>query len=114
MNCGHEPPFWVKDGGEVVQLTPTGPLVGVIPEAEFAAREIQMSENDTLVAFTDGVKDALNEAEEPFGSGRLQDVVIAGAASAAGLLRNIEDRLHEFTGAASQFDDITLMSVKRL
>jgi phosphoserine phosphatase RsbU/P len=113
INCGNEPPLLLRNGCLAASLLPTGPVIGVFPEMEFPAKEIVMEKNDLLVAFTDGIPDALAIDDVPFGNDRLLDALTGSQATPAILLKEIEDRLHRFIGAADQFDDITALAVKR-
>jgi serine phosphatase RsbU (regulator of sigma subunit) len=87
MNCGHEPPFWIKNGGVIIPLSRTGPAVGAIPGANFSAREISKE--------------------------RLLEILEHGNNCPAGILDSIDEKLRQFTGPTSQFDDITLLAIKR-
>jgi serine phosphatase RsbU (regulator of sigma subunit) len=48
-----------------------------------------------------------------FGTPRLLECVKDGRAAPGELLKKIEQKLAEFVEAAEQFDDITLLAVKR-
>jgi phosphoserine phosphatase RsbU/P len=114
INCGNESPFLVRNGCVITTLPPTGPVIGVIPEAEFSVKEILLEKNDLLLAFTDGIPDALNADNISFGNERLLDILNGGDATSNALLKDIEKQLNQFIGTADQFDDITLLAVKRL
>jgi sigma-B regulation protein RsbU (phosphoserine phosphatase) len=114
INCGNEPAILLGEQGEVSLLWPTGPIVGVLPEAEFIAKELVMRENDVLLAYSDGVTDALDATERSFGRERLLEALKSEPTRSNGLLRNIEQQLDQFVGNASQFDDITALAVKKL
>jgi len=113
INCGNEPPLLVGQAGTISPLPPTGPVVGVFSNAEFLVREISMRRGDRLLAFTDGVPDALNARGDPYGHERLAGLMKPGEASAAALLKGVQEDLNQFIGNAEQFDDITLLAVKR-
>jgi sigma-B regulation protein RsbU (phosphoserine phosphatase) len=85
----------------------------VIPDAAFAAREIVLEKNDLLLIFTDGIPDACNSANNSFGREGLLEIMKAGDTTPASFLKKIEDRLHQFISTADQFDDITLLAIKR-
>jgi len=112
VNCGNEAALLLS-GGSLTELGPTGPVMGVIPEARFTARQTRMQKEDLLVAFTDGIPDAMNPDEALFGKERLAALVGAGAASAANLIERIRAQVELFVGEARQFDDITLLAIKR-
>jgi len=113
INCGNEPPLLLGKGGAVTTLEPTGPVVGLIREANFSVKEISMEGNDLLLAFTDGIPDARNMDGVFFDNERLLDLLNGGETTAAALVKNIEAHLYQFIGTANQFDDITLLAVKR-
>ena len=113
INCGNEPPLLLRDRYVVTTLRPTGPVVGVFEDAHFATKEILIEKNDLLLAFTDGITDSKNPDEEFFGIERLTATLGDRITTPAVLLNKIETQLNQFIGAADQFDDITLLAVKR-
>lgn len=113
VNCGNEPARLLGGEGVLAALKPTGPAIGVIPGAAFSAREIKIEENQLLLASTDGIPDALNSENQPYGNERLLEVLDGSELSPSALLGKIETQLRQFTGEAVQFDDITVLAVKR-
>ena len=113
INCGNEPPILLRKGGTITTLQPTGPIVGIITDANFTACEMLMEKNDLLVAFTDGITDAMNANEEFFGRERLLNLLIKADPTPALLLKNIDEQLQQFIGTADQFDDITVLAIKK-
>jgi sigma-B regulation protein RsbU (phosphoserine phosphatase) len=114
INGGNEPAIFVKNNGEMRLLWPTGPIVGVIPQAEFGVEKLAFGENELLLVYSDGVTDALNNHEEAFGRERLTELLIGEHSQSARVLQRIEERLQQYVGGAVQFDDITALAVKRL
>lgn len=112
-NCGHEPPYWSQAGGGLTTLRPTGPAVGAIPGARFGVKEIVMQEDDLLFVFTDGIPDALNAEGRSFDKARLPGL-LAGERSPEAVAERVERALRTFVGGAEQFDDITMMVVRRV
>jgi phosphoserine phosphatase RsbU/P len=113
MNCGHEPSLCVMEKGSVIPLPRTGPAVGVFPDAKFSAQEIAFEINETVLAYTDGIPDTFNDDKIPFGRERLLKIVESNNTHPELMLQQIGDELHQFSGDASQFDDITLLAIKR-
>ena len=68
-NAGHPPAFVVGDG-TVVSLEPTGPLMGLL-EPGWKTAEAEMAAGDNLCAYTDGLLETRNAANEFFGPERL-------------------------------------------
>jgi serine phosphatase RsbU (regulator of sigma subunit) len=113
INAGNERPLLLEQGGTVTALQPTGPLVGVIPAATFAVEEIVLKKNDLLLTFTDGIPDACNKANDSWGRECLLKLLKQSDTTPARLLAQIEEQLRQFIGTADQFDDITLLAIKR-
>jgi sigma-B regulation protein RsbU (phosphoserine phosphatase) len=113
INCGNEPPLLLGKGGKITTLPPTGPVVGVMPEAVFSVKEIAMEKNDILLVYTDGIPDALNKDGISFSNERLMKFISEENSSHEVLLKNIVGQMDEFIGETDQFDDITLMTIKR-
>ena len=114
VNCGNEPPVVLKHAGAVTALPPTGPVIGVFPLAEFGVKEIGLDGGDAILAFTDGITDAFNKDHVSFGTERLLGCATDRSLRPARLLERIEEAAQSFVGAAEQFDDITLVAVKKM
>ncbi len=113
INGGNEPPLIVgKDGKVHTTLTRTGPAIGAIAQAKFTVKETTLASDDLLVAFTDGIPDTQNIDGEFFGNERLRELLM-NHSSPTQLLNEIELDLEQFIGEAEQFDDITLLAIKR-
>lgn len=113
MNGGHEPPVIFNADGPKEYLTLTGPPVGLVPDMEYGFRETRLEPGDTLLAITDGVIDARDVEGKFFSRERLLSLLEQPAASASSLLARIEADLHTHSGGAEQFDDITMLAVRR-
>lgn len=113
VNCGNEPPFVIENGVVLKALSPTGPVAGVLPEAVFTVNEIVLEKDQVLLAFTDGVPDALNEENVSFGTERVVEFVSRKEIRPSVICKNIEIELDSFIKTAHQFDDITVLAVRR-
>jgi serine phosphatase RsbU (regulator of sigma subunit) len=113
INGGHEPPAIVSAGGIKARLTPTGPAVGLFPDLGFEVCQTYLEAGDMFLAYTDGVPDARNPSGERFTQERLLALLEQPLTSAAALLDTIESHLNDYIADAVQFDDITLLAVRR-
>jgi sigma-B regulation protein RsbU (phosphoserine phosphatase) len=113
VNCGHEAPVLLRATGAEQRLETSGPALGAMRDVEFEAVRVELDPGDTLVAFTDGVVDALGPDDQAFGEERLLLTLRKGAPSVAALLGSIEAALRAHVGQAAPFDDITLLSLRR-
>jgi sigma-B regulation protein RsbU (phosphoserine phosphatase) len=113
VNGGHEFPILVNSTGIKERLDPTGPLVGIIPQARFEIQSVGIEPGDTLLAFTDGVTEAQNAKCEFFGRERLYGLITRPTATASELLDSIQAGVGGFMGDADPSDDIALLAVRR-
>jgi sigma-B regulation protein RsbU (phosphoserine phosphatase) len=112
VNAGHNPPVILR-GDSVLRLEAGGPVVGLLPEACYRQDSFVFEPGDIFVAFTDGISEALNEREEEWE----EDRFIAASERCRGLdarhmIEAIFEAADSFTGAAKQYDDMTLLIVK--
>jgi serine phosphatase RsbU (regulator of sigma subunit)/CHASE2 domain-containing sensor protein len=113
INGGHEPPVIVGAEGIKANLNPTGPAVGLYPDLEFKTRTVQLERNDILLIYTDGATDARNRAGEAFTKERLQGLFRDNSLPAEELIKKIQIQLNDHIFNENQFDDITLMALRR-
>jgi len=108
-NCGHLPPVLRRRNGTLERLEGTAPVVGLFDEWSCTSREIVVAPGDSLVIFSDGVTDALNDLGEEFGEERLLGLIQEHPGdSAEALMQAIITRVASFASAIP-FDDLTLM-----
>jgi sigma-B regulation protein RsbU (phosphoserine phosphatase) len=113
VNAGHNPPYIISSGGEMRLLKKGGLVLGLMPEVEYESEETQIHPGDLLVTFTDGVTEAMNEDDEEYGEERLEKLLLKHRdKSARELFDLVMEDVEEFTGGASQHDDITLVLFK--
>jgi phosphoserine phosphatase RsbU/P len=114
-NAGHNPPFVVRQSGEVESLNGGGPVLGIVPFAPYKQESIRLDPGDLLVIYSDGVTEANNVSEEEFGEERLVEVLRSHRGKPAGAIINaIMEALGKFTMGAPQGDDITLVVACRV
>jgi serine phosphatase RsbU (regulator of sigma subunit)/putative methionine-R-sulfoxide reductase with GAF domain len=114
--AGHNPPLLFRAaGGSPAELTTVGIALGVLEQAILGEGEAVIEPGDLLVCYTDGVTEAVNNAEEPFGVPRLIEVVAEQRERAASeVLEAITEALLAFTEGKPPFDDVTLVVIKRV
>jgi sigma-B regulation protein RsbU (phosphoserine phosphatase) len=113
VNCGHDAPILLRATGEEERLESTGPALGAMRDLEFEPSLVQIGMGDMLVAFTDGVTDALDPSERAFGEENFLPLIRKRPPSVTAMLGEIESSLRAHIGTASQFDDITLLALRR-
>lgn len=117
VNAGHVPPLLVRrtpDGGvEVERLETGGPVVGLLPGASFRAGETRFGDDDLLVAFSDGLSEATNAADEEFGSARVLDAIAAHFDRPTDqVMAKVLESARAFCGSEPLRDDLCLLVVR--
>ncbi len=110
---GHNPPVLIRKDGTVSMLSAKGIALGVLEEVEIAQQQIELSEGDMIVYYTDGVSEAMNEDYDEFGMERLCLVARnARSGGASDVVDAITAAIDDHAGDTPQFDDITLVVMK--
>jgi predicted permease len=115
VNAGHNPPFLVRasDGGTtVVELAAGGTVIGLFEETTYESASVALQSGDLLVAFTDGVTEALDASGNEFGEERLTDLLrsVRGA-PADDVASHLAAAMTAWIGGAEQHDDLTFVVV---
>jgi sigma-B regulation protein RsbU (phosphoserine phosphatase) len=112
INCGHLFPLLINQHGVRQTLELTGPALGVVLNAEYAIRQANLDRGDVLFAYTDGLTDTVNPAGEFFPIGEVIPI-LTSTGSLASMLDQIQKRVEAHTAGARQFDDITMLALRR-
>jgi sigma-B regulation protein RsbU (phosphoserine phosphatase) len=114
-NGGHNSPLIVHvDGSSTVLPGTSGIALGVMADMKYDQRTVSISPGDTIVFYTDGVTEAINEAGEEFGMERLQQVFASSPPKdSKAATEAVFNAVNDFAGSASQFDDITCLIFRR-
>jgi len=115
-NAGHNPPFLVnpQNNNHIQSLKRTGIALGIESETTWDQESVQIKPGDVLLLYTDGIPDAQNIAGEFFDEDRFIEIAFVHQGHTAHQLQeSILKELQDFVEDAPQFDDITLMILKR-
>ncbi|HEY6250022.1 MAG TPA: GAF domain-containing SpoIIE family protein phosphatase, partial [Candidatus Angelobacter sp.] len=116
VNAGHNPPMLFRKNGagqEILRLTTGGTVVGLLESFPYQQESLQLVPGDVLVAFTDGISEAMNPSDEEWGEERLMETLQAGAElPAKELLSKILEAADGFAAGARQHDDMTLVILR--
>lgn len=114
VNCGHNDGLILRPTGEVERLASSGLALGLFPKRTYEEQACTLGPGDIFAIYSDGVSEAQNLADDEFGVERLIDCLRRHAAeSPAGVVDAVFHELDQFVGDAPQFDDITLLVLKR-
>ncbi|MBE7002747.1 MAG: hypothetical protein E7425_00475 [Ruminococcaceae bacterium] len=113
-NAGHRHPILCRAGKKFeLQVYRHTPPVGAMEGIRFRDHGFQLDPGDTLVVYTDGVTDAINEQEEMFGTDHILEALNREPeATPSVLLQTLKASVDRFSGTMPQIDDITMLALK--
>jgi serine phosphatase RsbU (regulator of sigma subunit) len=113
VRAGHNVPFLRRASGSLERLETGDVPLGIDASARFTCGAVTMAPRDLLVIFTDGLIEAVNDANQEFGESRLLAVLKSSdAAGAQATLKNLLSAVDAFVGQARQHDDITCLLLR--
>ena len=115
-SCGHEHILHFKKSENALETIKSGGIaLGMIDDNSRIIREkeLAVSAGDTVLLYTDGVTESVNDKGEMFGLSRLQNFVSEYEALSAEEIRtSLLEVLKNFANGAAQADDITILVMK--
>jgi serine phosphatase RsbU (regulator of sigma subunit) len=121
VNAGHNPPLLLRQSDPHAQetglvfrsLSSGGLVLGLFPDGNFEEGEVSLRSGDLVVAYTDGVTEAMNLREEEFSVERLRAAMVdASHQSAKEILNHIIACVSDWAKGAAQHDDITVVVLR--
>ncbi|MBV9463599.1 MAG: SpoIIE family protein phosphatase [Verrucomicrobiae bacterium] len=117
--AGHEPVLIYRaEESQVEAVTGKGMAIGIDSGPVFDKLitdvSVKLRPRDTVVFYTDGVTEAIDDQEQEFGRDNLYEAIrtFSRSGNASEVITGLEQRVKRFVGSHSQSDDITLMVVK--
>jgi phosphoserine phosphatase RsbU/P len=117
VNAGHNPPVLLRKSAsgsdEWLRLECGGAVIGLLPEASYEEGSLVLHPGDVLLAYTDGISEAMNSAEEEWG----EEAMFLTAqhsydGTADDIVKAIFTAADVFAGGAPQHDDMTVLVMK--
>jgi sigma-B regulation protein RsbU (phosphoserine phosphatase) len=113
VNAGHLPPVLLRHDGSVELLEEGGMPLGLFSEPRYFEGFAKLEKNDLLVLYTDGITEASNEADEPYGIPRLISTLASRRnLGASRIAAAVMEDARRFGGPAG--DDQTLVVIKAI
>jgi phosphoserine phosphatase RsbU/P len=102
-------------GDDVLRLAVGGPVVGLLSGAAYEQGTLALQVGDVIVAFTDGVSESMNAADEEWGEPELV-AAVRGCREpcAAEIVNRVMAGAEDFAAGAPQHDDMTLVVLRVL
>jgi len=112
-NAGHNPPL-LWDGTTFRELARGGMILGPNPNSQYERGYETLGPGSILLAYTDGIVEAVNASDDAFGMDRLRAVVRGGPwNSARELVEAVFAAVREHVGGDTRDDDQTVVAILR-
>jgi serine phosphatase RsbU (regulator of sigma subunit) len=116
VNAGHLLPIWRHATGKVegVGQEEGGFPLGVDGDAQYAQFTVSLGPGETLLFYSDGLPDAMNDTGAMYGGTRIQAQLSTEADGVVTLGERLLDDVRRFVGDRAQSDDMCLTCFGRL
>jgi serine phosphatase RsbU (regulator of sigma subunit) len=110
-SAGHPPALrYNPRHHRVEELAARGLMLGIMSEAKYEERSLQLEPGDRLCLYTDGVVESRNLAKESYGVERLKRFLVeSGRATASALTAALVEDLEDFRSDLPAWDDLTIL-----
>jgi sigma-B regulation protein RsbU (phosphoserine phosphatase) len=118
VRAGHEPLVLIDENSDALPkiFQPKGIALGLVAPEMFNVleeQEIDLREGQTVLLYTDGVVEAVNENDQEYGPERFRkNLQKHKTESAQHQINNLLEDIRSFTGGIAQHDDITVAAFK--
>lgn len=116
VNCGHNPPYHFRNDHTFVTLEKGGIILGMMSNVIYETGRGLLDQNDCIIMYTDGVTEAMNNAELEYTTDKLIEFYYkqpSGLPAKDINIKLIED-LKAFCGDPTRSDDVTILTIKAL
>jgi len=116
VNAGHNPPMLFHRAAgawQISRLEVGGTVVGLLETFPYEQGSLTIEPGDVLIAFTDGISESMNRADEEWGEGPLIETVKAcDGFTPSDTIARIMKAADTFVAGAKQHDDMTLVVLR--
>jgi phosphoserine phosphatase RsbU/P len=113
-SAGHPPARLLRADGSLESLSKGGLILGVAPQANYVTGTVTLGERDTLLIYSDGVTESVNDKNEEFGYARLErELRRARNGRADAILFSVLGAVQDFAAIRPLIDDMSLVIVRR-
>ncbi|MCK4288885.1 MAG: SpoIIE family protein phosphatase, partial [Bacteroidales bacterium] len=110
-NAGHNYPFIIRNNNKINCIEEThGTPIGIFDYINYESGTFQLSNNESIVLYTDGVTEAMDIDNNLYGDERLIGLLAKSKDHHPKVItKTIVDDVNKFVGKAEQSDDITIL-----
>lgn len=113
-NGGHNPPLVLRKDREIQFLEGgRGLVVGAMENSNYETERFILRPGESLLMYTDGVTEAMNQQGEAFSEGRLKnEIALSYGESIQDMIGRVMKKIIAFSYGTPQSDDITMMMIQ--
>ncbi len=112
-NAGHNPTFIRHADSSLQKLSDLhGPVIAAMEGMEYGETTVQLTTNDVIFAYTDGITEAHNSARELFSEKRLMEALQLPFKSTKEIVERMFVNILMFERGEEQFDDLTALCIE--
>ena len=113
---GGQPYPLLKRGTEIIEIENSDLPLGCMKSVRYESIAFDLVEGDVLIFHSDGLIEALNSDEEMYGTECLIELAaqIPNECTAEEVIQHIVEDVNKFVEEAEQYDDLTLVVIKRI
>lgn len=115
INAGHMPPILREADGStrtISESVSSLPL-GILPDTEYSSETIPVPPGSSVLAFTDGVTEAMSPDRELYGRERLQNCLAGCDGDVQMTMKTIVAEVRAFSGDSPERDDTCIVAFRR-
>jgi serine phosphatase RsbU (regulator of sigma subunit) len=115
VNAGHPPPILRRDDGTLSPLArdfSSLPL-GILPDQEYTATTVPIEPGSAVIAFTDGVTEAMSPDRETYGKERFAKFLEQASGPIDEVVKALVADVEEFSGDGPIRDDTCIVAFER-
>ena len=114
-NAGHDAPYFISQQGEIQRLKTGGLVLSVLNDYPYEEETFSLRPGEVLIVTSDGVIDAINPEQQRLGENKLIEILLSHRnGTAREILDAVLNAVKKHTRDVAQFDDITIVVLKRL
>jgi phosphoserine phosphatase RsbU/P len=111
-NGGHNLPYYLHQRGVSPLENLGGRALGLVMQSPYASGRMVLRSGESLLLYTDGVTEAMNQSEEVYSDQRLVQFLGTNRGSAPRqIIGDLIGDVRQFAGGAAQSDDITVLAL---
>ncbi|REJ71825.1 MAG: FHA domain-containing protein [Planctomycetota bacterium] len=116
VNAGHLAPLLRRTDGKIEQLgrDESGLPLGIVPDLDYQESQFAIKSGETLIGYTDGVTEAMNEQREIFGRRRLEKCIADTDGDIDAVVNAIVNSVEDYVGESALRDDTCIVGLQRV